>query len=113
MKKIFILLLVWLLAVPLDAQQTPLLDSLERALKLPAPDSVQVSILNKLAAQYSRFNMDLAQEKIVRSRALTEKFSNRWADETSFLYHRAHTQLTSGNLLYRQGKYAESLDFYF
>lgn len=113
MKKNFTLLLVWLLAVPMYAQQTPLLDSLERVLKLPAPDSVQVSILNKLAAQYSRFDMDLAQEKIVRSRALTEKFSDRWSDEASFLYHRAHTQLTSGNLLYRQGKYAESLDFYF
>ncbi|MFN0036284.1 MAG: ATP-binding protein [Saprospiraceae bacterium] len=113
MKKTYCIAIAWLLATTVLAQQNALLDSLERELALPHPDSVQVSMLNKLAAQYMRFNMAMAQEKMARSAALTEKFSSRWADEGSFLRHRAHTQLTMGNMLYRQGKYAECLNFYF
>ena len=112
-KKIYCLLFAWLFATTAFAQSSALLDSLERELKFPHPDSVQVSILNKLAAQYSRFDMAKAQEKLTLSAALTEKFSSSWSDETSFLRHRAYTQLTYGNMLYRQGRNAECLPFYF
>jgi len=112
-KKNYCLLFAWLFAATVFAQSSALMDSLERELSLPHPDSVQVSILNKLAAQYSRFNMTKAQEKLVLSAALTEKYSSRWSDEASFLRHRAYTQLTYGNMLYRQGKNAECLPFYF
>lgn len=113
MKKRYCLAVLWFLAADVFAQSTVVSDSLERELRLPHPDSVQVAILNKLASQYMRFDMGKAQEKLTLSAALTAQMSQRWSDESSFLRYRANTQLTYGNLLFRQGKYHESLKYYF
>jgi hypothetical protein len=114
MRKYLVFFLVFIGSSAAVAQQRVLIDSLERMLDLPAADSVKVSTLNKLAAQYMRFDMGKAEEKLTRSAALTGHFSaDRWSDEASFLRHRGNTQLTLGNLNFRQGKYLESLDFYF
>ena len=112
MKKHYSLAIAWFYVATMFAQSNALVDSLERELILPHPDSVQVSILNKLAAQYMRFDMTKALEKLQRSVALTEKYTFRWSDEGSFLRHRAHTQLTYGNMLFRQANYGECLPFY-
>ncbi len=97
----------------LFCQKNPVADSLERVLLLPQPDSAQVLVLTKLAAIYSRFDMRRAEEKLEKATRLTEFYSNRWADSLSFFRHRAAAVYTHGNLLYRQGKYAESQPFYF
>lgn len=106
--------LIMLLSSVATAQQQALVDSLEQVLSFPNPDSVQVSVLNKLAAQYMRFDMTKAGEKLARSAALTASYSpQHWSDESSFLRHRVNTLLTRGNFHFRQGKYTESLKYYF
>ncbi|MDX1913149.1 MAG: ATP-binding protein [Saprospiraceae bacterium] len=110
-------LTIWLFLVLSNmatAQQQALLDSLERILVSPAPDSIRVSVLNKLAAQYMRFDMAKAGEKLAQSKALTTTYSSlRWADEMSFFRHQVNTQLTWGNYTFRRGNYPESLNYYF
>lgn len=108
------LCLCFIATVALAQPGNALLDSLERELHRPLSDSARVTVLNKLAAQYMRFDMAKAREKLIISAAITESFSpQRWSDEAAFLFQKSHTQLTWGNLLFRQGQYAECLSYYF
>jgi len=115
MKRLRCFLYLWFVAVVAMAQPgNALIDSLERELNRPLSDSMRVTVLNKLAAQYMRFDMAKAREKLSISATITETFSpTRWSDESAFFFQKAHTQLTWGNLFFRQGQYAECLSHYF
>ncbi|HLP95536.1 MAG TPA: ATP-binding protein [Saprospiraceae bacterium] len=116
MKKILLFgMLLWVAAPPLWSQSgNAVVDSLERVLKTTGPDSAQVLLHNKLAAQYMRFDMKKAQQHLQQSALLTESFMpGKWLDEASFLRGRTNTQLTYGNMLFRQGKYSDCQSYYF
>ncbi|MBL7807369.1 MAG: response regulator [Saprospiraceae bacterium] len=115
MKKILLLGLLFLVAAPLWSQSgNAVVDSLERVLKTTGPDSAQVLLHNKLAAQYMRFDMKKAQQHLQQSILLTQSFMpGKWLDEASFLRGRINTQLTYGNMIFRQGKYSECQSYYF
>lgn len=107
------ILIVWV--APLWSQSGhALVDSLEQLLNTAGPDSAQVLLHNKLAAQYMRFDMKKAQAHLQQSALLTQSFvPGRWTDEPSFLRSRINTQLTLGNMYFRQGKYSECQTYYF
>ncbi len=115
MRKIFLFgMLLWV-AAPLWSQSgNAVVDSLEKVLKITGPDSARVLLHNKLAAQYMRFDMKKAQQHLQQSALLTESFTpGKWLNEASFLRGRTNTQLTYGNMLFRQGKYSECQSYYF
>jgi hypothetical protein len=72
MKNIVLAGMLLLVAVLLRSQSgNAVVDSLERVLKITGPDSAQVLLHNKLAAQHMRFDMKKAQEHLQQSVLIT------------------------------------------
>jgi len=95
-----------------QGQSKRLIDSLELRVQSATVDSVKVSFLNKLAAQYMRFDMPKAGEKLREAADITSTFSSNWSDSSSYLRHRAWVRFLHGNYHTRLGNYPEALTYY-
>jgi len=97
----------------LSAQNQPLLDSLEREARNARTDSARVQYLNQLAAQYIRFGMPQAEDKLRESLQLTQDYiPGRWSSQNAFLLARARVCFLHGNYHKRRGNFPEAIRFY-
>ena len=97
----------------LSAQNQPLLDSLEREARNARTDSARVQYLNQLAAQYIRFGMPQAEDKLRESLQLTQDYiPGNWSSQNSFLLARARVCFLHGNYHKRRGNFPEAIRFY-
>ncbi len=108
-----LILFLAMCADSLSAQNQVLLDSLEKEAVRATSDSARVLYLNNLAAQYIRYGMPQAAEKLRESLRLTSEYvPARWPSQKAYLQSRARTCFLHGNYYKRSGNFPEALRYY-
>ncbi len=95
------------------AQNKLALDSLEQVASRATTDSARVVVLGSLAAQYIRYGMPQAEEKLKQILAITENYQpTNWPSEKAYQLARGKVCFLYGNYHKRRGNYPEAIKFY-
>jgi signal transduction histidine kinase/CheY-like chemotaxis protein len=110
-----LVLLLWLglSQLSLSAQNQAVLDSLESEARNAVSDSVKVMHLCNLAAQYIRYGMPQAEEKLKEGLRLTKDYlPSHWNSQNAYLLARYRVCFIFGNYHKRRGNFPEAIQFY-